>query len=84
MKMLKKINFLHETPFISKKAKHKKKSLLGFSEVMTENESTWKIILKSEGVSFEWRQPGIFSTTTHVPIYIIYFCNARVEDCDGS
>ena len=27
-------------PFISKKAKHKKKSLLGFSEVMTENEST--------------------------------------------
>lgn len=48
---------------------------------MTENES---IILKSEGVSFEWQQPGIFSTTTHVPIYIIYFCNARVEDCDGS
>lgn len=38
----------------------------------------------SEGVSFEWQQPGIFSTTTHVPIYIIYFCNARVEDCDGS
>lgn len=38
MKMLKKINFV-QNPFISKKAKHKKKSLLGFSKMMTENES---------------------------------------------